>query len=220
MWLRLEFSWLGRHVNIHSFSDFLQQEIGSSHVARVSLTRWRAVRAGSELSRPVFTSLPTTKPLPDLLIPCELKTKYDLLKSWRIRLPRVSEKCGHNRFVWFLYLYKWTLSGVSCIEFIVIPPCWLFEWDRHGQEDWWWWLTVWGTFLFFFFFEVVVAAVENCWMLLYVYSSLLTSSMELTALFKQHHTPPWDSAMWHQVHCWGITSEQMQHKYGRSHYID
>lgn len=57
--LKISLSWLRQYVWLHA--DYLQQEIGSSDVASVSVTRWRAVRMGSELSLPVPTSLPSTK---------------------------------------------------------------------------------------------------------------------------------------------------------------
>lgn len=117
---KISLSWL-RQCACHCLhKQYLQQEIGSSDVASVSVTRWQAVRTGSELPLPVPTSLPSTKPLPDLVICCEIKARHGLPKNWRIHLPRVSV---HSE------------NGVNNVEFIEIPPCGLFKQGHHCTED-------------------------------------------------------------------------------------
>lgn len=47
----------------------------SPEAASVSVTRWRAVRMGSELSLAAPTSLASSEPLPDSVMRCEMRTK-------------------------------------------------------------------------------------------------------------------------------------------------
>lgn len=97
--LSLSLFWIRQYVCHCLHTDYLQQEIGSSDVASVSVTRWRAVRMGSELSLPVPTSLPSTKPLADLVICCEIKAKHGMSKSWRTHLPGASDRTDFQFFL-------------------------------------------------------------------------------------------------------------------------
>lgn len=56
------------------------------------MTRWRAVRTGSELFLPAPTSLASSEPLPDSVMCCERRTKPGLSERRRIPLPSVSER--------------------------------------------------------------------------------------------------------------------------------
>lgn len=67
------------------------QEIASSDVASVCVTRWRAFRMGSDLPLPATTSLPRTKPQPDLIICCKIKAK--LSQTRVISLVWASQMC-------------------------------------------------------------------------------------------------------------------------------